>query len=463
MSSLVNQKIDSQEIKIVKKTKIKKADFDRKSHLSHNIEGVIFEDINEDDEWEEKEKLHSTENVLNSAHKKSFEEVYDKDSMNIKNEILKKINANNNNGLKNGLSKISNSEANEENYFDKINFNEINNIIKRNNSVDNSIKEKEKFETAKSNIMQELLKHRNLGNIKENQNSKNLNSNPISNSDKNLTKDNELKEKFITFENENLVSKNSLLQNKTHVSSLKNDINKENLNWKNKNNYTIADEEREIINDIKIENINESEKATSNIAFILDKIKKEKQKEILIKEIKEKITKHSNDESEYYEVARSIKMHKTADKEEILEDIIQGNIKSFIQKGEILESLLSLGGLKKKENNKENEELQFVKKQKNILNSDKLNDKKGDDYTLNTLKKFDNELTGVVELMQNLNQNTKSEKLKTFVNCKNNALNLLTKSRYSENKDLRLRIVNGIAFIFILIVFLLYHFYLRHI
>ncbi len=98
MSSLVNQKIESQEIKIVKRAKMKKGDFDRKSHLSYNIEGVIFEDIHEDEDWDEKEKLQmlSAENVNeHSKHKGSFEDNYnDRDSMNIKNEILKKINLN---------------------------------------------------------------------------------------------------------------------------------------------------------------------------------------------------------------------------------------------------------------------------------------------------------------------------------------------------------------------------------
>ena len=50
-SSPLNQRIDSNEIstKIKPKPKLKKNELDRKSHLSHIIEGVIFEDVNEED------------------------------------------------------------------------------------------------------------------------------------------------------------------------------------------------------------------------------------------------------------------------------------------------------------------------------------------------------------------------------------------------------------------------------
>ena len=47
----------------------------------------------------------------------------------------------------------------------------------------------------------------------------------------------------------------------------------------------------------------------TNIDYILEKIKKEIQKEILIKDIKDKIVKQANDEAEFYEISETIKMH----------------------------------------------------------------------------------------------------------------------------------------------------------
>lgn len=506
MSSLVNQKIESQEIKIIKKPKLKgKGDFDRRSHLSHNIEGVIFEDINEDEEWEEKEKLHmhSAGNV-NEYYKRAgyFEDGNDRDSMYIKNEILKKIHFNNNNNTINVNSnfnheknKVDNSNKNNsknESYFDNVNFNDVDNIIKRNNSLDNSAaKQAEKIETAKSNIMQELLKHRNLAFVSEADKNKNknkeneglnfidnnnndsnrlrhFNSNPIPNSNlkASVNRNPDLKENYITFENE---SEN---ENQT--------ANESNINFKNNNNihnenfFNLNNNENNQNEFLRFENLKaDKENSGSNISFIIEKIKKERQKELLIQDVKEKIAKQSNDESFFYEVAKSIKMHKTADKEEILDEIIQSNLKKFIKKGEILESLISLSGLNN--NNKKKSEKELIKSEDNlhsgkkqiknnlIINDLNANNTNNNGKILNnSFKDFDNELKGVVEIMQNLNQNTKSEKLKNFINCKNSALNMLTKTRYSENKDLRIRIINGVAFLLIVLVFLAYHFYLRH-
>lgn len=263
MSSLVNQKIDAQEIKIVKKAKIKKGDFDRKSHLSHNIEGVIFEDINEDEDWEEKDKILSANNINDYLVKQkgSTEDVTDKDSMNIKNEILRKINLqtnmsnnttnNNNYNILNYLDNNKNTSKNQnETYFENINFNDVNAILKRNNSVDNSAKQTELINTSKTNIMQELLKHRNLAFVneadkKENKNEKQIlefnndnnitdsnrlrhfNSTPIKNSaikDSSNNQANAIKEKYITFENE---SETDIIQTQ----------NKPNANQANKGSF----------------------------------------------------------------------------------------------------------------------------------------------------------------------------------------------------------------------------------
>jgi hypothetical protein len=54
------------EHKVIKKTKAKKIDFDRKSHLSYPVEGIIIEDINEDDEIEEKSR--DNESVLKATN-----------------------------------------------------------------------------------------------------------------------------------------------------------------------------------------------------------------------------------------------------------------------------------------------------------------------------------------------------------------------------------------------------------
>lgn len=485
LSSLVNQKIDNQEIKIVKKTKMKKADFDRKSHLSHNIEGVIFEDINEDEEWEEKEKLNvGSSNAISNAHKNSFEDIYDKDSMNIKNEILKKLNSNNQNTHNLTITQVSNqgkkNNLSEDNYFENIDFNDANVInIMRNNSLDNSKDHQNKVEVSKSKIMQDLLKHRNLpinndksniNDVIENNNKtlKHFNSNPIQKTNQNMfNRDNNVKEKFITFENENENDnnkKNTKLNNLNNKQKIDDISNKNNLNNEKDINGNKIDpkiEDNSIFKDIKIENLGNEN--TSNINYIIEKIKKERQKDMIIKDIKEKISNQSNDEADFYEVTKTIRFHKSSDKDEILKEIIQGNIKNFIQKGEILESLISLSGLKKKESEiNPNKKHKHSKKHGDIMVNTISNDKKDKESSISPIKEFDNELKGVVEIMQGLNQTTKSEKLKSFINCKNSALNLLTKTKYSENKSFRLRVLNGITFILIIIVFLIYHYYLRH-
>jgi hypothetical protein len=76
-------------------------------------------------------------------------------------------------------------------------------------------------------------------------------------------------------------------------------------------------------------------------------------------------------------------------------------------------------------------------------------------------KDIDDQFKGVVDILQNLKQNTKSEKIKTYVTCKNSAMYLLTKSRYTENKEKRLRILNVLNILLIISVFLIFHYYFK--
>ncbi len=474
LSSLVNQKIDNQEMKIVKKIRVKKADFDRKSHLSHNIEGVIFEDINEDEEWEDKEKLNIGNTYgLNGYHKDSFEDNYHKDPIDLSNKIMKKYNQNKDekdgyfsNNKNTNLNKSNNSF--NENYFENINFNDEKNI---GNFRSNSLNDNSKDEISNSKIMQDLLKHRNLPLNCEKRNEKEIlgndinslkhsNSNPIPKSTHNvLNRGDIIKEKFISFENDN--EDDSRMK-----SSMKKNTNKDlnekinNIKYSKGNFYSNNDSEENNINNIqeqiifnnsKFENIDVNK---AKLNQFLERIKKEQKKDSLIKEIKTKIFELTNDEAEFYDVTKTIKFHKTSDKDVISKEIIQGNLKKILLKGEIMDSIISLSGLQK-------HEIEMNSKKKITHLNQGINTTNENENSSKDIKEFDNELNGVFDIIQGLNLPAKSEKLKKFINCKNSAFNLLTKSRYTESKNNRLKILNGIAFILIVIVFLIYYFYLR--
>lgn len=433
LSSLVNQKIDAQEIKMVKKSKMKKGDFDRKSHLSHNIEGVIFEDINEDEEYEEKK--------LDPDYTKNLEEINDRDSMNIKKDILKKIQNSKFNENENALNQNEINKLNQSNNLQNIKYNDINNILKRNHSTDPNAKPSTS-ETGKTNIMQELLRFRNInfgdheanivGDEQKDENKITTNKTPGSLKHHNSTPlipsnfKEEDKEKFISFEK---------------VEIEEDDLNQEN-NDKEKN--TIGEK---LINGTY--NAGLDSEPSKNLEYIINKLKKEREREIIIKEVKEKIAKMNDDEAEFYEIAKTIKSHKSSNKDEIINEIIESNIKKYMQKGDLLESLFTTNALKN----------EISKKKKKAENLDSA---KASNGLTNIYKQFDKELKGVIDVMEIIKDSNKSEKIKNFINCKNSALNLLTKSRYNENKEFRLRILNVAAIILILIVFLIYHFYLKN-
>ena len=133
-------------------------------------------------------------------------------------------------------------------------------------------------------------------------------------------------------------------------------------------------------------------------------------------------------------------------------------MEKYIKKGDIIESLISLNGIKKNFDNSTNnnqEKTSGLREENNRVN------KKEDIFT-NIYKDCENELKNVVENMQNFKLNSKNEKIKSFIACKNTAFNVLTKKKYSHEKKVRLRIVNGMAFVFILIVFSVYHFYIKN-
>lgn len=305
LSSLGNHKIENtQEPKIIKKTKIKKGD------LSHHIEGVIFEEVDEGEEYEANNEMN-------------------------KNENLKRINSSN----------------------------QIYTVQDKGNS--------------KNNLMQELLKFRNIdipqGNNTKNPNETNtvnsstntntianLNSNNIShsNSNESKTKIDEHKDfKSIALSRSNSAN-NPINQN--YNLQRQESINKE----KNVNDDTNSEiKEKELLSsimEISTKNLKNKSIETSNIDYVVEKFKKEKSREIIVKEIRKKISDHNFDENEFYEISKSIKMHKTNDKEEVYKEIFAENIKNSIQKGEVIESLVTLGELNKKDkekNNKLNKEM----------------------------------------------------------------------------------------------------------
>ena len=437
VSSLVNQKIENQEIKMVKKTKLKKTEFDRKSHLSHNIEGVIFEDVNEDEEWEEKDK-HKNQKNNHHQNDHTHKNVVDKSKLKY-------------------CEKINNTE----------NSDTIKDVLKRNNSSD--VNSEKKIETTKTSIMQELLKVRNLNFSTANKDENNTDntiplkhsvSNPVfpKNSmtcdlnEINTKSKNDIQEDFISFDYINTNNSNFKAPEFKN-EKLNNNSNKKEIRIEEDNENNISEN---FINDLTNMNLNSDQQ--SNINYIVNRIKKEKQKEQLLKEVKEKILKQSSDEEDFYEIAKTIKIHKTTEKMEILKQIFQSNMEKYIKKGDIIESLISLNGIKKNFDNSTNnnqEKTSGLREENNRVN------KKEDIFT-NIYKDCENELKNVVENMQNFKLNSKNEKIKSFIACKNTAFNVLTKKKYSHEKKVRLRIVNGMAFVFILIVFSVYHFYIKN-
>lgn len=315
------------ELRTTKKIKAKKIIDDRKSHISYPVEGIIIEDINEDEDIEEKSRD-------------------DESDLKSKTNILK-------------LNTEREIEINPIDYLRK------DSNIEQNDFVDYLIK------------------------LRSSQ------YNNVDNTNKDVTK--------------------TLEQSCT-------------VNLINKSQITKEEEESKILKEAK-----NNENTNSNLREVILNSPFRKKSNSTFKQM-------NNDESEFYNILKTIQFHQSNKYEEIEKDLQQTK---FINNSHF-KILKDLSLTHKNEINK-------------ILTSDNpsSDDNKNNIIShLNLNSNGNEQIKNVLKAMDILNQ---KDKLETILKKKNNALKYFVREKYKDAKKIRQRLVNLSMIIIISLVFLIYY------